>query len=219
MQPSRNPSPRKATSSARSNTWLPSNWPVKRPTPGPTSSPSAWYYEMATGKRAFEGKTKTSLIAAIVSGEPKPMSQIQPLTPASFENIVRKCIAKNRDDRWQCAADLKWELLRIQQEPETRQVARTPRLAWGVAAAAVIAAAIVAGIALRPRVPSPPVRFSIAPPPGWTFAANYIIGPPVVSPDGRYVVFAAIDDATGRPMLWLRDLRATEPALLAGTDG
>ncbi len=176
-------------------------------------------YEMATGKRAFEGKTKTSLIAAIVGGEPKPMSQIQPLTPSAFENIVRKCLSKNSDDRWQCAADLKWELLRIQQEPETKHVARTSRLAWGVAAAAVIAAAIVAAIALRPRAPSPPVRFSIAPPSGWTFALNYIIGPPVVSPDGRYVVFSAIDDSTGRPMLWLRDLRATEPTLLAGTDG
>src|SRR5712692_9676068 len=106
-------------------------------------------YEMATGKRAFEGKSKTSLIAAIVSGEPKPMSQIQPLTPASFENIVRKCIAKNRDDRWQCAADLKWELLRIQQEPETRQVAaplaarrRTrERLSWMLHLVTAIAAA------------------------------------------------------------------------------
>src|SRR5437016_3009925 len=61
-------------------------------------------YEMATGKRAFEGKTRTSLIAAIVSGEPKPMSQLQPLAPLAFENVVRKCIAKNPDDRWQCAA-------------------------------------------------------------------------------------------------------------------
>jgi Tol biopolymer transport system component/predicted Ser/Thr protein kinase len=176
-------------------------------------------YEMATGHRAFEGKTKTSLIAAIVGGEPKPMSQIEPLTPPSFENIVRKCLSKNSDDRWQCAADLRWELLRIQQEPETKRLTRTSRFAWGIAAAVVIAAAIVGAIALRPRVPSPPVRFSIAPPPGWTFAANYIIGPPAVSPDGRYVVFSAIDDSTGRPVLWLRDLRATEPALLAGTDG
>ncbi|HEY8130307.1 MAG TPA: serine/threonine-protein kinase [Thermoanaerobaculia bacterium] len=52
-------------------------------------------YEMATGRRAFEGKTKTSLIAAIVSSEPAPMSQIQPLMPAALEHVVRKCLAKD----------------------------------------------------------------------------------------------------------------------------
>src|SRR5579872_4118771 len=45
-------------------------------------------YEMATGKRAFEGKTKTSLIGAIVSGEPRSISEIQPLTPPAFEHVV-----------------------------------------------------------------------------------------------------------------------------------
>src|SRR2546428_2804124 len=97
-------------------------------------------YEMATGKRAFEGKTKTSLIAAIVSGEPKAMSEIQPLTPAALENIIRKCISKNSDDRWQCAADLKWELLRIQHEATISPRTRSARLPWIVAAAALIAA-------------------------------------------------------------------------------
>src|SRR2546429_6863094 len=56
-------------------------------------------YEMATGRRAFDGKTKTSLIAAIVSSDPAPMSQIQPLTPPAFEHVVAKCLAKERDDR------------------------------------------------------------------------------------------------------------------------
>src|SRR5437588_7862826 len=50
-------------------------------------------YEMATGKRAFEGKTKTSLIAAIVSGDPRPITEIQPLTPPALEHVVRKCLA------------------------------------------------------------------------------------------------------------------------------
>ena len=67
-------------------------------------------YEMATGHRAFEGKTKTSLIAAIVSGEPKPMSQIQPLTPPALEHVVRKCLSKDPDDRWQSAHDIAEEL-------------------------------------------------------------------------------------------------------------
>src|SRR5256712_11368084 len=144
-------------------------------------------YEMATGKRAFEGKTKTSLIAAIVSGEPKPMLVIQPLAPVSFENVVRKCIAKNRDDRWQCAADLRWQLQQVQQEPSAIRPARTSRLAWAVAAAAIVAAAVLGVIALRPNAPRRPIRFSVTAPHGWTYAANYNLGPPAVSPGCRYL--------------------------------
>src|SRR6266550_4507737 len=176
-------------------------------------------YEMATGKRAFEGKTRTSLIAAIVSGEPKPMSQLQPLAPLAFENVVRKCIAKNPDDRWQCAADLKWELLRIQKAPETKSPARTSRVAWAVAIAALAAAALLAALAFRPAKPQRPIRFTVTAPPGWTYAVNYNVGPPAVSPDGHYITFPATEDATGRVMLWVRDLGATELRALPGTDG
>src|SRR3954468_24185116 len=62
-------------------------------------------YEMATGRRAFDGKTKTSLIASIVGGEPKPIREIQPLTPPAFEHVVAKCLAKDPDHRWQSASD------------------------------------------------------------------------------------------------------------------
>ncbi len=67
-------------------------------------------YEMLTGKRAFEGKTKTSLIASIVSGEPSPVSQIQPLTPPALEHVLNKCLRKDPDDRWQSAHDIAEEL-------------------------------------------------------------------------------------------------------------
>src|SRR5205814_2662456 len=69
-------------------------------------------YEMATGKRAFEGKTRTSLIAAIVQSQPQPMNTIQPVTPPALEHLVAKCLEKDRDERWQSAhdvaEDLKW---------------------------------------------------------------------------------------------------------------
>src|SRR5436190_1777043 len=69
-------------------------------------------YEMATGKRAFEGKTRTSLIAAIVSGRPTPLSQIQPLAPPALEHVIERCLEKDPADRWQSAHDvaaaLKW---------------------------------------------------------------------------------------------------------------
>src|SRR5438876_7848342 len=67
-------------------------------------------YEMATGHRAFEGKTKTSLIAAIVDRDPPPISTYQPLTPRAFERVVKTCLAKDPDSRWQSARDVANEL-------------------------------------------------------------------------------------------------------------
>ena len=67
-------------------------------------------YEMATGKRAFDGKTRTSLIAAIVSGRPTPVSQLQPLSPPMLEHVIERCLEKEPADRWQSAHDVAEEL-------------------------------------------------------------------------------------------------------------
>jgi hypothetical protein len=63
-----------------------------------------------TGKRAFEGKTRASLIGAIMHAEPLPVSQVQPVAPAALNHIVAACLAKDADDRWQSARDLMCEL-------------------------------------------------------------------------------------------------------------
>ena len=63
-------------------------------------------YEMATGKPAFSGKSRASLIAAILTTEPPPISQLQPLTPPALERVVKTCLAKDPDDRWQSARDI-----------------------------------------------------------------------------------------------------------------
>ncbi|HVR43607.1 MAG TPA: serine/threonine-protein kinase, partial [Thermoanaerobaculia bacterium] len=67
-------------------------------------------YEMATGRRAFEGKSRASLIAAIVSSQPPPVSQLQPLTPPALEHVMKKCLEKDPEDRWQSAHDVAEEL-------------------------------------------------------------------------------------------------------------
>src|ERR1700674_2473527 len=67
-------------------------------------------YEMATGKRAFEGGSQASLIAAILEREPVPMSSLQPMTPLTLDRVVKKCLAKEPDDRWQTPKDLCDEL-------------------------------------------------------------------------------------------------------------
>src|SRR5579859_4624496 len=67
-------------------------------------------HEMATGKPAFSGKSRASLIAAILTTEPAPISQLQPMTPVALEHVVKKCLAKDPDERWQSAGDLASEL-------------------------------------------------------------------------------------------------------------
>src|SRR6202165_3040113 len=67
-------------------------------------------YEMATGKKAFQGKSQASLIAAILEHEPTPMSSLQPMTPPALDRVVKKCLAKDPEKRWQGATDLCDEL-------------------------------------------------------------------------------------------------------------
>jgi serine/threonine protein kinase len=73
----------------------------------------AVFFEMATGKRAFEGKTTASVIAAILEREPPPVSSIQPESPLMLDRLVKTCLAKDPDDRWQTAHDVKLQLQSI----------------------------------------------------------------------------------------------------------
>src|SRR5580704_6482669 len=69
-------------------------------------------YEMATGRKAFEGKTSASVMAKILEAEPPSMASLQPMTPPALDRVVRKCLAKEPEKRWQAASDvcdeLKW---------------------------------------------------------------------------------------------------------------
>jgi serine/threonine protein kinase len=67
-------------------------------------------YEMATGKRPFDGKSQISVASAILEKEPAPITSLRPLTPAAFEHVVSTCLAKSPDDRFQSARDVKLEL-------------------------------------------------------------------------------------------------------------
>src|SRR5262250_2862767 len=118
-------------------------------------------YEMVTGKKAFEGKSQLSVASAILEKEPAPITVIKPTTPPALDHVIRKCLAKTPDDRWQSASDLASELKWISESAEHavgRGLGRVRVNTWrGVAwliAGALIGAAVVG--AVRWPISAPP---------------------------------------------------------------
>src|ERR1700674_341143 len=149
-------------------------------------------YEMATGKPAFAGKTRASLIAAILSSEPQPMAALQPMTPPALARVVQKCLAKDPDERWQSASDLASELNWIaegrSQEAEAGRVParsrRWQRASWLLAATFfLLAAASGAAWWQASNRRPPPMYFHTSVP----FPANDL----ALSPDGRMLTMVA----------------------------
>jgi Tol biopolymer transport system component len=179
-------------------------------------------YEMATGQRAFKGKSQASLIAAILASEPAPISSVQPLTPPALDRVVAVCLAKDPDERWQSAHDLLTELKWIR-DGSAVSPARGPRVASGERIAWVMAvlAAATAGLAVSrwretARQPPPVIRSAIVAPETASF--HFFDGPPVLSPDGRRMAFVALS-ADGRNRVWVRALDDASLRPLVGTEG
>ena len=181
-------------------------------------------YEMATGKRAFVGDTRAALASAILTSEPKPMPSLRPTCPPALDRLVRTCLAKDPERRWQTAHDVGLQLAALAEDgplgpaPSASSVGRR-LVPWVVAALGV---AVGLGALLRPQA-SPPavprtVRFSVPPPPGRTFLDTVETVPLALSPDGSQLAFVA-RDPTGVTRLWLRPLSAMEARPLEGTEG
>jgi serine/threonine protein kinase len=189
----------------------------------------ALLYEMATGKRAFDGDSAASVIGAILKDAPPPVSTRAPLIPRELDRVVERCLAKDPDDRWQSAADvgavLRWIASSADEQPAAT---RKPRQAWREYAAWGLAAILLALLAVtigRPTSSSATLQrdvvvFSVYPPPGGAFRSQGASVPTpklALSPDGRHLVFlAAGPDGIAR--LWLRPLDAAEARPLAGTE-
>ena len=178
-------------------------------------------YEMATGRKAFAGTSQASLISAIMTGEPAAISTLQPLSPEVLDRVVKTCLAKDPEERWQNAGDVGKELRWISEGSAAGVAAPTPlvagrrsreRLVW---LAAIVLAAVAAAL-LSPRLfrrPSPPpqtIRFDIVPPFGGEIASS---GWP--SPDGRSIAFVA-PDATDKWRIWIRALDSVESKPVEG---
>jgi Tol biopolymer transport system component/predicted Ser/Thr protein kinase len=192
-------------------------------------------HEMATGQRAFAGNSQASLVAAILEKQPPPISTLRPLAPAALDRVVRTCLAKDPDERWQSAADLRLGLAWIAEGAEAgapqrelrRRPWRLPVLA-GLGLAAALAGGLV-GRALAPRPPEPAIVHSLLD----LRPAEALIGPHALertvgmgrpsrtalalSPDGRRLAFVAREGEGQR--LYVRALDEAEARPLAGTEG
>jgi Tol biopolymer transport system component len=186
-------------------------------------------YEMATGKRAFEGKTTASVIAAVLERDPPPVSSVQPMSPPTLDRIVKTCIAKDPDERFQNVHDVKLQLQWIAEggsqagvpAPVASRRKNREKLAWSLMCGFAILAAVVALWAyLHPRpAGAGPVLAFIPPPPDTRFLAfGFGSGPAIVSPDETRLAFTAID-RDGAIKLWTRSLKASDATAIPGTDG
>jgi hypothetical protein len=184
-------------------------------------------YEMTTGRRAFEGKSQLSVITAILEKEPEPVSSLQKASPLALDHVITTCLAKNPDDRWQTAHDLKLQLQWVQAVgsqsgvslPIVKQKRGMTALAWGLAAALAIgfALATVAYLRVSGKPTNTLVAF-IPPTEKTTFEfLGDTAGPPVISPDGHLLAF--VGRTEDRNQLWLRALDSEYSQALGNTEG
>ena len=186
-------------------------------------------YEMATGRKAFEGESQASLIASILTEHPPAITSTRTAIDSdgsivALEHIVERCLAKNPDERWQTMRDVKLELEWIAKgrTPMRSSTSSRPRFraretaAWALALAAILTAVTLSFVAFR----NPPVettRFVVTLPPGTTTAVSESRTRIALSPDGRRLAMVVARD--GKEQIWVRSLDAVTAEPLASTEG
>jgi Tol biopolymer transport system component len=173
-------------------------------------------YEMATGKRAFTGKSQASLVAAILASEPPPISMVAPMSPPALEQVIKSCLAKDPEERFQTVHDLKLQLkwiadasasqLAAPAQVRARRVVQKRTLVIAAAVGWVLAVAALA-IFLSTRAQLEDVRRPMTAswlPPADTDFAGVAAGALALSPDGSKLAFLTGD--LSETKLWVRDV-------------
>ena len=184
-------------------------------------------YEMATGRRAFQGQSQASLIAAILERDPPPPSTQQVALPRAFDHLILRCLAKDPNERWQSARDVMFELRWIAEKTSDSDVLRVvqksrERLAWTAAGIALLAAAAAALLAINrggsSRQPAgrPQMRLDLQLPQSAPMAIEDQTSL-ALSADGKQLVYVARTAAGTQ--LYLRWLDRLNAAPIGGTEG
>jgi eukaryotic-like serine/threonine-protein kinase len=163
-------------------------------------------YEMLMGKKAFTGKSQASLISAIMTGEPPAMATLKPMTPAPLDHVVRRCLAKAPDKRWQSAADVARELEWVGESKSSPATTKrwSERGMWGMALPVAAALLVGAGVATwwsrgneAPRAPVQRYEIPLPADQVLTRLGRHVLA---LSPDGNYLVFNSNDELRLRPV-------------------
>jgi len=179
-------------------------------------------YEMATGRKAFEGQSQASVIAAILEHEPPPISSLQRMAPPALDRTIKKCLAKDPEERWQTARDLRDELKWITEGssqvgvPVTVGARRNwwSLLPWAAVAMLTVAVLSLATVHFREQSGDlPRIVFTVSRP---TTHVQFGIAPEL-APDGKRLLFTGLTP-DGRTVLWIRALDSPTARPLAGTE-
>jgi serine/threonine-protein kinase len=182
-------------------------------------------YEMVTGLRAFPGKSHLSVASAILEKEPEPISTLQPLAPQALDHAIRRCLAKDPEERWQTAHDVKLELQWIAEggsqagvpAPLVSQRKTRERLAWLTAVVLAIALALALVFLSRDLRPAPASLARFSADLGQEVIATDWASGLAISPDGSRLVFVSRSpDRTQRLFLHALDSATATP--LPGTE-
>jgi len=180
-------------------------------------------YEAITGRRAFQGKSHLSIASAILQKDPPSITAENPdagLPPLDY--TIRTCLAKEPDDRFQTAHDVKLQLMGLAHgaSPQPERGTKSSRVAWMAMAAvilALLAAVWLLSSELRNRSPVlVPARFSITLPPRQELGVS--TGQAVVvSPDGKSLGYVAVENGVAR--LFTRRFDQFEPLAIPDSEG
>ena len=173
-------------------------------------------YEMLDGKRAFTGDTSVEVMTAILKSEPRQFDSELKVSPG-LERIVRHCLEKSPNDRFQTARDLSFALEALSgtdSSTATRamKIASRPHwIGWALGAIALLAIAALALVTLRPSAPTRRMEFAIP--------VQGEIGYLALSPDGQMIAYVSPDENTGAGVLYVQQVGSTTATRMNGADG
>jgi Tol biopolymer transport system component len=174
-------------------------------------------YEMITGRRAFAGDSILSILSSILRDEPKPAAEIAHGLPRELDRVVKRCLQKDPNRRYQHAGDLKIDLEQVKEElaggdPAPRASPERPGVSrwwWVAAAAACVAGAFAVGWRVHGmQAELPPWRLT------HLTADAGLSGGPALSPDGKLVAYSSDRGLDGEPDLYIKQVAGGQPIRL-----